>query len=361
MTSRRVQPLLACAALAAAILAPLRADAETALLTRSGTLYEVFSSSYGQIVKVSDDALARTPVLALRTTTPEGDSRLEVVEGTFDTRLESSESIEFDETTQTLFVVYTQFQGLMSDLHFAVRRDSKWIEKWIAPNIGLYLSLNPRLAVTRQSYLDFDGAGGTVTKTRSILSMVWWEESGVSQARYAALFVEDGSLDLDNPMVVNLNEIAGASGPTDPRGLPTAAYQFPAVQRDPASTGGVLISFANLASWRHEVFRITFPDDLTKLDDSSQGKQFARGHVPIVGRLTQGTIPGHIDTTSTVSTILSAGGVPTFYWDEANGTSRTFRYVRGDSADGAVLTLPLRDDFGPDRARLVLRDMAEKQ
>jgi hypothetical protein len=350
---------LAAALLAGAVAAP-RANADSALLTRGGSLYEVFPTSYGQVIKTTDESAARTPVLALRTTTPDGDSRVEIVEGTFDTRVETSESIEFDETTQTLFVVYTQFQGLMSDLHFAVRRDGKWIEKWIAPNVGLYLSLNPRLVVTRQHYVDFDGNGGTVAKSRSILSLIWWEESGVSQARYAALFVEDGALDLDNPVVVNLNDLAGASGTTDAHGLPISSYQFPAIQRDPTTNGGVLVSFANLVSSRHEVFRVTFPDDLTKLS-GGEGKQFARGRVPIGGRVNNGSIPGKIDTTSTVSTVLSPSGVPTFYWEESSGSGRLFRYVRGDDPDGGILSLSLRDDFNGDRARLLLRDMTEKQ
>ncbi len=358
----RLAPLAALAAAAAVVfsLAP-RADAESAaVLTRSGTLYEVFQSTYGMVGHTGDDSLARMPVLALRTTTPDGDTRLEIVEGTVDAKLESSESIEYDESTRTLFVVYTQYQGLMSDLHFAVRRDSKWVERWIAPNIGLYLSLNPRMVVTRQHYIDSDGQGGTVTKWRSILSLVWFEESGVSQARYAALFVEDGALDLDNPVVVNLNEMTGASGPTDAGGLPISAYQYPAVQRDMTSNGGVFVSFVNLVSARQEVFRIGFPDDLTQLTDTTQGKTYARGRIPIGGRATSGSIPGKIDTSSSVATVLSPGGVPIFYWEETSSAGSVFRYVRGDDPDGSILMLPLRSDFGPDRARLVLREMADK-
>jgi len=358
---RTLVPLAFAAAALVAALAAGPAAADSALLTRSGTLYEVFPTTYGQIGHVGDEALGRTPVLALRITTPDGDSKVEVVQGTLDARVETSESIEFEESTQTLFVVYTQYQGLMSDLHFAVRRDAKWVERWIAPNIGLYLSLNPRLTVTRQRYVDGDGQGGTVTKNRSILSLVWWEESGISQARYAALFVEDGALDLDNPVIVNLNDLTETTGPTDAHGLPTSSYQFPAIQRDPSTNGGVLISFANLASETLEVLRITFPDDLTKLADDSQGPQFRRGRIPIGGKVGTGSIPGKIDTSSAVSTVLSPSGVPTFYWEDVNGTSLALRYVRGDDPDGAVLTLPLRDDFGLDRARLLLREMVDKQ
>jgi hypothetical protein len=191
---------------------------------------------------------------------------------------------------------------------------------------------------------------------------VWWEESGISQARYAALFVEDGTLDLDNPVVVNLNDLTNdSSGKTDAKGRPTSSYQFPAIQRDstPSANGALFVSFANLISQSQEVLRITFPEDLTQA--TTRGPQFRRGRIPAGSRLTSGSIPGTIDTSSGVDTILSADGVPTFYWHDVTGTARALRYVHGDDPASTVLSIPLRDDFGVDRAKLLLRDLVEKQ
>ena len=69
-------------------------------------------------------------------------------------------------------------RGLMADMHVAVRRDGVWLGQDILSNRGLYLSINPKVVVTRQQYVDFDDDGAPVTKTRSIFSLVWWEESG---------------------------------------------------------------------------------------------------------------------------------------------------------------------------------------
>src|SRR5207247_3251990 len=120
---------------------------------------------------------ARSSVLALRTTTPEGDTILEVLPDTLDPNVEDSVSVAYEETTKTLFAVYTQHQNVLSAVHFSVHRDGKWIDQRIDPNVGFFLSFNPRLLVTRQRYIDSDGNGGTVTKSRSILSLGWWEEN----------------------------------------------------------------------------------------------------------------------------------------------------------------------------------------
>ena len=104
--------------------------------------------------------------------TPSGEpSSVEIVDGTVDSSREGSVSIEFEETTGTLFVAYTKARGLMADMHVAIRRDAVWSGQDILPNQGFYLSINPKVVVTRQQYVDFDDDGLPVTKTRSIFSL----------------------------------------------------------------------------------------------------------------------------------------------------------------------------------------------
>lgn len=338
--------------------------AESALLTKSGTLYEAYPARYGDVVKGAAGSVdARIPVLALRTTLPDGKSSTEVVQGTLNNDEEGAQSVEFDETTHTVFVVYTRFQGLMADVHVAIRRNDSWVEQNIVPSVGLYLSVNPQLLVTRQRFIDFDGSNGnTITKWRSILSLVWWEESGRSQARYAAVFVEDGQLKLDNIVAYNLNQIAGASGSTDIQGLPLSSYQFPALQRDPSSNGGVLVSFANLSNLTQYVLRVTFPDDVTQLvppGATVAGPQaYARAHIPIGRTLGGGRVPKQIDVNGSVGTMISLSGVPTFYWTEGSNV----KFLRGDSEENASPTrIGIRPDFSVDRAIMLLREMSTKE
>ena len=341
------------------------AAAANAVLAKDGTLYEVFVTSYGQIIEGANGTDSAMPVVALRTTPPGQRPTVEIVGGTVTPLLKFSESLEYDDTTQTVFVVYTslQVQGFFADVRAAMRRDGGWSNGGFLPSAGLYFSVNPRLLVTRQAYRDFDADGKTVTKMRSILSVVWWEETALSQARYAALFIEDGSMKFDEVTSYNLNELAGAAGPTDSRGLPTSSYMYPAVQRDPVGDGGVLVSFANLATRKQQVLRLGFPDDYTKTatEGVPAGRTSSSRTIPIGRGSLEFPIPTGIDVpfTLSVGTIISPAGVPTFWWVRDGSLS----YVSGDAASLklAPLTIPLRPDFQLDSALSAIRSMAEKQ
>jgi len=362
----RIAAVLGLAAVCA-LFAGARADAATAVLAKDGSLYEVFTTTYGQVISGANPFDAATSVVALRTTLPGQEPTVGIVGGTFNDLRKFGESLEYDDSTKTVFVVYTslQVQGFFADIHVSMLRDGSWSVGRFLPNPGQYFSVNPRLLVTRQAYKDFDADGEVVTKTRSILSLVWWEESALSQARYAALFIEDGALKLDDVVARDLNEIAGAAGPTDSRDLPTSSYMYPAVQRDPVGDGGVLVSFANLATRKQQVLRLGFPDDYTKppaaTGTPTAGRTSNSRTTPIGRGGFEFPIPTGIDMPFTLSigTIISPAGVPTYWWVRDGGLS----YVGGDAASlkRAPLTIPLRPDFQLDSALSAVRTMAEKQ
>ena len=340
------------------------ANAETAVLTSGGNLYEVFVAPYSDVVSGAGVTRHFTaedyPVVALRTTAPDGTTLLEVVDGTFTSEPKGLPSVAVDEPTGTLIVCYSKYIGLMSDLHVSVRRDGRWVSRDIRPSAGIYLSLNPRMTSTRQTYLDSDGKGGTVYKTRTIFSLVWWEESGPSQARYAPIFVEDGVLSsIDAIVAYNLNDVVGKQGFTDIGGLPFSSYMFPAVQRDPSSAnGGVLVSFANLVTRREQVISVTFPDDLTKVGGASGTvglpEAQVRGHIPVGRELGDGPLRANQDTQTDVGYFLSPSGKATAWWSDPTG----IRYFRNDApVSSSPKTLVVRPDFPLDRALGVLRDM----
>lgn len=348
--------------LAAAVALAPRADAASAVLSGNGTLYEVVSTSYGEVIPDATSAEAAIRVLALRTTPPGGAPTTEIVGGTVNDFMKFEPSIEFDEATQSVFIVYTRLRGYFSDVQVTIRRDGAWADSRFLPNPGLYMSLSPQLLATRQTYTDVDADGNTVSKSRSILSIAWWEESRASQARYAAVFIEDGSLKLDDVTAWNLNELSGAAGPTDNTDLPLSSYVHPGLQRDPGTNGGVLVSFANLSTRKQQVVRLSFPDDLPKLvppDGLAPGQRtsFARGHTPIGRTLGESRIPVQIDLPfeAQVGTFISPNGVPTFFWSSDKGLV----YLSGGST--ATLTIPFRPDFPVDRAIAVVRDMSDKQ
>lgn len=360
---RSVPHLLAGAAFAVALLAaPGAALADGAAVAPDGTLYEVFPALYGEVVTVPPgSADADIPVLALRVTPSGGTPHVEIVDGTVDGNAEGSVSMEFEETTGTLFVAYTKDRGLMADMHVAVWRGGTWSGHDILSNRGFYLSINPRVAVTRQQYVVFGDDGAPLTKTRTIFSLVWWEESGPMQARYAPIFVEDGTLQVDSVRAWNLNELAGAAGPTDATGLPLSAFMYPSVQADPATNGGVLATFANLAAGEQQVLRISFPDDLTSLVPEGATaipeEVWARAHVPI-GRIGgKGRIPVNMDTNSVVGATISQKGVTTFHWLDAGAMN----FLRSDDAEGAQpRRIVLRDDLSAEKALRLVTALGEK-
>jgi hypothetical protein len=363
----RLRAALLGLAAACVLFAGARAYAATAVLAKDGSLYEVFTTSYGQVISGANPSDAATSVVALRTTLPGQAPTVGIVGGTFNDLRKFGESLEYDDSTNTVFVVYTslQVQGFFADIHVSMLRDGSWSVGRFLPNPGQYFSVNPRLLVTRQAYKDFDAAGEVVTKTRSILSLVWWEESALSQARYAALFIEDGALKLDDVVARDLNEIAGAAGPTDSRGLPTSSYMYPAVQRDPANDGGVLVSFANLAKRKQQVLRLGFPDDYTKppttTGTTTTGRTSNSRTTPIGRGGFEFSMPTMIDLPFTlpVGTLISPAGVPTYFWTKDGGLN----YLTGDGASLArgAMTIPLRPDFQLDSALSAVRTMAEKQ
>jgi hypothetical protein len=362
VSSSRLAAFAGLLALAGLGLFAGRADAASAVLSSDGTLYEVFTASYDQVVTGANTSDTSLRVLALRTTSSSGPPTVEIVGGTVDDSMKFEPSIEFDEATQSIFIVYTRLRGFFSDVQVTIRRDGIWSDSRFLPNPGLCISLSPQLLVTRQSYADLDAEGNTVTKSRSILSITWWEESRSSQARYAAVFIEDGSLKLDDVTAWNLNELNGAPGPTDNSDLPPSSYMHPGLQRDSGTNGGVLVSFANLATRTQQVVRLSFPDNLPTLVPPdgltpAQRTSFARGHTPIGRSLGENRLPVQIDLPFQVlvGTFISSQGTPTFYWNSATSLS----YLRGGSS--TILTLPIRPDFPVDRALAVVRDMSEKE
>ncbi len=352
-----VVPAFAMAAVL--LLAAGTALAGSAVLTKSGTLYEVYPATYGQVVGDTTVRNADLPVLALRTTPSGGTPTVQVVDDTLDSDVEGSASIEFEEETQTVFLVYTKEQSLFKGVIVSLLRDGAWSTQFLVPTTGFTLGMNPKMVLTRQQYVDVspDDPTKTVMKWRSIVSVTWWEEGSLSQAKYSALFVEDGTLNRDAISSYNLNDLAGASGPTSEAGLSPSSYSFPAVQRGYAGDGSVLVSFANLATQRQTVLSIGFqsaPDP----GSGTGGPVVYSRHRPIIRTLGDGEVPGGIPFAYSVGTVISPGGTCTFWW--IDGTTMKVLPATAPK-DAPPIAIPIRPDFSVDKALAVVREMVEKE
>ncbi len=353
--------LFAALALAAGIaMLSHQASAASAVLTKSGTLYEVFPTTYGAATGAATDPNANLPVLALRTTPTDGTPTVQVVDGTTDGDTEGSASIEFEEETQTLFLVFTKQQSLYRGVTVALLQNGFWSSQQLLPTPGYTLAMNPQMVLSRQNYLDTSAPNPAawVYKWRSIVSVVWWEEGSLAQAKYSALFVEDGALNRDYIEGYNLNDLVGTVGQTQTAGLPPSTYRFPAVQRDFAGDGGVLVSFANLVAQRQVVGSIGFLS--APIAGPGIGGPVANSrHRPIFRTMGDGSLPGdRAGQAASLGTIISPTGTSTFWWIEGS----TMKVLPGNAAkDAAPLSMPIRPDFSADKALAVAREMAEKQ
>ena len=356
----RLLRLASAPALAAVLLlAAPAATAASVVLSKAGTLYEVYPATYGEVVGEAAGPDAGVPVLALRTTPSGGTPVVQVVDGTFDSDVEGSESIEFEEESQTVFLVFTKEQSLFRGVNVALLRDGQWSAPLLLPTTGFTLAMNPKMALARQKYLDTapsDPAEWT-EKWRSIVSVVWWEEGALSQAKYSALFVEDGVLNRDVIQSYSLNDLVGASGPTSTAGRIPVSYSFPAIQRAYAGDGGFLVSFANLAAQTQTVASITFAS-APVAGPGVAGPAFSR-HRPIARTLGGGEMPGgYLALARFLGTVISPAGTSTFWWLEGS----TMKVLPATApGDAAPLSIPLRPDFPVDKALAVVREMAEKE
>lgn len=357
----RLRHLLPALALVAGLAAFGRtASAASAVLAKDGTLYEVISTTYGAVAGGVAGPSAILPVLALRTTPSGGTPTMQVVEGSLDGDVEGSESIEFEEETQTVFLVFTKQQSLYRGVTVSLLQNGFWSTQQLLPTPGYTLAMNPKMVLSRQKYIDTasPNPAAWTEKWRSVVSVVWWEEGALSQAKYAALFVEDGALNRDFITTYNLNDLAGVSGATSAAGLSPSIYRFPALQRDYAGDGGVLVSFANLTTRRQTVGSIAFISMPIAGPGISGPIAYSR-HRPIFRTMGDGSLPGDgARQAASLGTIISPSGTSTFWWIDGS----TMKVLPGTAPKDAVpLSMPIRPDFSTDKALAVIREMAEKE
>src|SRR4029078_1792183 len=82
---------------------------------------------------------------------------------------------------------------VLNILRPGIFRNGAWTMTNLLPNLGFAHAYNPQillshLAVTRQA-----ATGTLLSQTRTILSVIWWEEAQYSQARYAPIFLDEVS------------------------------------------------------------------------------------------------------------------------------------------------------------------------
>jgi hypothetical protein len=289
--------------LAPGLTAAARADHPSMALGTGGELYTVTAGLYGSLFPGSKTYDAATPVLALDTVVPGSAPKRQLVPSTEDQYVESSPALIYENGSKTLFVVWlSSSQGLVSGIRLASYGDGKWSPPITIICNSYALKTPPQLAVTRDTHQELDPASGNpVTHSRTVLHLVWSENSasGLYQAYYAPVILEDGAWIGTVPIPVHLNQFDAAEQTAQAAG--TAPFVTP-LAYTPTIQGGRDLStavggFASETSGMLTAVEVdVLPEELRILADAcaaairNQGAQYFPTQLGSIADLAQAAI-----------------------------------------------------------------------
>ena len=254
---------------------------EQSLMTTDGTLHVV---STGRAIDLGIQDANIPPeryLIEWTAKAQDGTISMAILPHTISSNGKRDLQLAFDEQTGTLVLLWTE-DVAYSDVHVGVLRNGVWTNSGLLPTQGIALASNPKMVITHRGVTYLDENDNPVSKTSSILSIVWWEDALIGQARLANVFLDEQSFDTANLTVYDLPTLSGGGGDVSYDGIPSGAYAFPNLQPD-GLTGSVLVSFADLHDQTQQVARIDFPTDIGKPSDAAN-LNWKRRHIPIVRR-----------------------------------------------------------------------------
>ena len=345
--------LFAGAAFAADTLAgkPLE---EKSLLAPDGTLYTVRSGHISDLNITDTSVISTDNVIAWSFRKPDGSVGQGLVPDTVGQSLKRNLDLAYDESTGTLVLLFKEDLTVLNVLRLGIFRDGGWTMTNLLPNLGFAHAYNPQLLLSHQAVTTQDASGNSVSQTRTILSVIWWEEAQFTQARYAPIFLDEVS-DASGVEVYDLPALVGGGAGATTTGHPAAAYMYPSLQVEGIG-GAILASFSDLGSDKHYVIRIKYPDNLGK--PGIDNVTWQRRRIPVVGVASDEPIPSDVPISiEGVKTVIGASYRPTIVWN----TDRGVGYTRFDGRRwSAAITIPLNDTMTYDRALRLVQEMATR-
>jgi hypothetical protein len=363
MTRRAFRSFLAAAAFALAAGLAFASDGtasaasqeERSLLAPDGTLYSV-RSGYASDLGLTDGSVnANDYVVAWSFRRQDGTVGQGVVPDTAGHSFKRNLQLAYDEPTGSLVLLWKEDFTVLNVLRLGIFRSGTWTLANLLPNLGFAHAYNPQMLLSHQTVSTENADGTTASRTRTILSVIWWEEAQYVQARYAPIFLDEVS-DASDVQVYDLpTAVGGAGGPTPTGDRSQGAYMCPGLQLEGIG-GAILATFADLSADRHYVVRVNFPSNLGK--PGPDNVTWQRRRIPVVGVASEGpisdSVPGGIDR---VTTMIGASYHPTVVWrtDGAVGFSRF-----DGSTWSSARTIPLDSSMTYDRALRLVQEMATR-
>jgi hypothetical protein len=354
--------LIAIAAFAVTSGIALAADAvsattqeEKSLLVPDGTLYTVRSGYASDLGLTDGSASPNDYVVVWSSRRQDGSTAQGLVPDTAGHSLKSNLQLAYDETSGSLVLLWKEDFTVLNVLRLGIFRSGAWTLANLLPNLGFAHAYNPQMLLSHQTVNIENADGSSASHTRTILSVIWWEEAQYAQARFAPIFLDEVS-DASDVQVYDLPAaVGGGGGPTLTGDRTSGAYMYPALQLEGIG-GAILASFEALDSNKHYVIRVTFPSNLGK--PGPDNVTWQRRRIPVVGVASEGptsdSVPSGIDR---VITIIGASYHPTLMWR----TEGAVGFSRFDGkAWSSARTIPLDTSMTYDRALRLVQEMATR-
>lgn len=338
-----------------AIALPARAE-QKSLLTPDGTLYSVQSGLYGSLEPGGTKAKASDYVIKWSAVAQGGQTQSGIVPGTGTSDVKDQFDLAYDSYSRSLFLVWNDRFMLINNIQFAVLQNGIWRQSQLLPSGVFTFASNPRILITHQVVQTTDGAGNEVDYPRSVVSIVWWEDSIHPRARYAPIFIEHDGLDLSDVQIYDLPDLIGSPEADSSPVFNYPIYKNPAVQAD-GLTSTILATFADAGAGQLQTISINFPTDLRGVTDPSTPQ--GRGHVIVIfdrhSHALPDSVPGDPDR---IGTIIGNDYRPTLYW-QSGDTAIQFSRFDGQTW-GDPHTIPLTQTLDAEKAIMLIRDMAQQ-
>jgi hypothetical protein len=217
--------------IASALAAPLLAQDGTAALGAAGEVYIPKAGAYKDLFPKGHDTAPGNTVMAVDLILPGAAPERLLVPYTTGADIESSPAVLFEDDSNTLFLLWaSQVNPLSSVLLLASFDGTNWAQPIQITGNPFSSKISPQLAITRDSYSVTDSSGDTSIRHRTIIHVVWEEQtaSGNADVLYTPVILEEGSY-LGWAPVYNLNDMVGRTASGSSFTPPDALVQSPAL------------------------------------------------------------------------------------------------------------------------------------
>ena len=359
-TMTRALRLLAASAAFALAAGAARADSngiapyeEKSLLTSDGTLYVVRSGTATDLGMVGGTLSPTDKIIEWSSRRQDGSVVQGIVPDSVNADGKHDLDLAYDEPTGSLILLWNEELTVLNVLRLGILKNGTWSVGNLLPNLGFAHAYNPQMLLSHQTLKLQDDHGNPVTQTRTLLSVIWWEEAQYAQARYAPIFLDEDTGSGD-ARVYDLPSLIGSGGPTPSGTHSPGSYMYPSLQLEGIG-GALLASFADLNSGKQYVVRITYPDNLGK--PGPDNVTWLRRRIPVVGVASDGPISDDVPVTiASVKTVIGASYRPTLVWS----TGSALGYSRFDGRAWSTARIPLTDTMTYDRALRLVQEMATR-